>query len=128
MNTHAGEAVEKVVRRQGFKLTELAQQLNVNRRTLYNWFRQPDLSIEIVCRIGSVIRHDFSKELPEAFQKSGIHFLDAHDHAAGMGQENPQTIHYWMNKYIDLLEKYNHLLDTKTTPAEAPKPLASSFY
>jgi|SRR6476661_11109705 len=120
MELHTGEIVERVVRRNGVSISELARRMNVNRRSVYNWFQQKTLKLDLICKIGYVLGHDFSVEFPDAFGEKGFaimeHLVDSMDENHESG-EYPQSIHYWMNKYITLLEKYNELLAEKAQAA-----------
>jgi len=69
MDTHYGQIVEFRVRRNGHNISELARLLNINRRSLYNWFSQQYLKKEYIARIGEVINHNFSEDFPEYFKK-----------------------------------------------------------
>jgi hypothetical protein len=51
MNVHRGRFVEYLVRKRSFNINGLAKSLNINRRTLYNWFSQKDLSLKKIKRI-----------------------------------------------------------------------------
>lgn len=95
---NAGEIVEHAVRRQHVNISELSRQMNVNRRTLYNWFRQKKLPLDVILSIGEVIRYDFSKEFKDEFQVPR--------------QDPSDDKYYWMEKYITLLEDYKSLLQT----------------
>jgi transcriptional regulator with XRE-family HTH domain len=115
MESNAGQIVERVVRRNKVSISELARRMQVNRRSVYNWFDQKTLKIEIICKIGHVLNHDFSVDFPEAFGERGfaamekiVDSMDEHDH------KQPNSVHYWMVKYISLLEKYNELLSYET--------------
>lgn len=116
MNLNAGKVIERVVRRDHIGISELSRKLHVSRRTIYNWFDQESLSFEIICKIGSAIKHDFSKEFPDDFahvdNENGnnmhLNFQNGNDdHLMG---NSSGSVNYWMNKYIKLLEKYNELL------------------
>lgn len=117
MSSNVGKIIERVVRRDHVRISELSRKLHVSRRTIYNWFNQESLSFEIICKIGSAIMHDFSKEFPEEFAR-----IDSEigDNMNAFSTNDPMsaapssgTVEYWMNKYIRLLEKYNELLSHK---------------
>lgn len=117
MNKHYGQVVEKVIRRNGYSISELARSMEVNRRSVYNWFNQKRLNTEIIHRIAGVLNHDFSNELPELFtaktvvEESGALITDQ---SLNTQQINLQTGEaYWKDKYIVLLERYNELLAKK---------------
>jgi plasmid maintenance system antidote protein VapI len=38
-NIHMGQLLERVIRRKGINISELAAALGITRRTLYNWFK-----------------------------------------------------------------------------------------
>ena len=110
MELHHGQTVERIIRRNGYSIAELARIIQVNRRSVYNWFNQRHLKPEIIFRIGSVLNHDFSSEFPSLFVKgetigkSTVHYTESVENAPGLGGSN------WKDEYIDLLEKYNELL------------------
>jgi len=112
MNLNVGEVLERVVRRDRMGISELSRKLNVSRRTIYNWFDQKNLNPEIIWKVGTVIGHDFSIELPESLIKNGNTLHEAFDHYSQTDATKADTnsIYFWMNKYIKLLEKYNEVL------------------
>lgn len=111
MAAHNGEIVEKVIRREGHSLTDLAKITGVNRRSIYNWFLQPRLKPEIIIRIGRAIKHDFSVEFPGEFLPED--FVVPAEVKSAANDEDDETLNVWKEKYIDLLERYNYLLSAK---------------
>lgn len=104
--------MEQAVRMERIGISELSRKLNVSRRTIYNWFGQEDLNPHIILKIGEVIGHDFTVELPEAFIGKHKAMLNAEHHVATDGvQIDSNPVYFWMNKYVSLLEKYNELLN-----------------
>ena len=118
MHLHQGEIVELAVRRSAVNISEISRKMKVNRRSIYNWFRRHSLKIEIICEIGYIINHDFSQEFPDQFVEGGFAI------AQGFVEENKEltgrlnSAHFWMNKYIVLLEKYNALLSGESLDSE----------
>jgi hypothetical protein len=108
MGKHNGQIVEYVVRKVGFNISELAKGTDVNRRTLYNWFKQKDLKSNLIFRIGCVIKHDFGKEFPELFTGGEFNILnelqrpDQNQSTTSRSEES-----YWKFKYFNLLEEFN---------------------
>ena len=94
---HRGAIVEKAVRRSGYSLTRIAKALEISRTTLCNRFKTPNLSGEFINKVGKLIHYDFTIELPTL--KKDADFTENH---AVMQIEA---------KYLQLLEKYNHLLE-----------------
>lgn len=105
MKVHRGKIAEKAVRESGVSLTSLAERLSVSRRTLYNYFLQPDLSIHTLLAIGKNIHVDFSKMLPkETYVIPSPHQFEVRD---SLPEKDPS---FWKEKYYSLLEKHNELL------------------
>ncbi|MDM8176743.1 MULTISPECIES: helix-turn-helix domain-containing protein [Olivibacter] len=112
MDKHYGHIIERIIRRNGYSISELARLTNVNRRSIYNWFNQKNLKPEIIFRIGCALKHDFSEEFPELFTEDEFQKVIA---PAKTSEEDSQTgpeisSSYWKDKYIRILEEYNRLL------------------
>jgi lambda repressor-like predicted transcriptional regulator len=112
MENHYGQIVEYTIRKKGYSIADLARLANVNRRSVYNWFNQKHLKIEIIYRVGVVLKHDFSVEFPELFTPSdfeGIKEVKQPISDDPIFWELPSH-HVWKDRYISLLENYNKLL------------------
>ncbi|MEL6412545.1 MAG: hypothetical protein AAFQ08_00285 [Bacteroidota bacterium] len=99
MRQHRGEIVETIVRRSGYSIKSLAQKLRVSRNTIYNKFREQDLSYEFIANVGDVIHYDFTTDFPEI--KTSI-TLDKDQHAAELWRLE--------QRYARLLERHHKLL------------------
>ncbi|TWR28840.1 TetR/AcrR family transcriptional regulator [Mucilaginibacter pallidiroseus] len=110
MEKHNGQIIEYLVRKYGYSITDLAKELNVNRRSVYNYFQNKYLKSEIIFRIGIVIRHDFSNEFPELFGSNEFTFPIGAISATPTPVSSPINEDVWKDKYIDLLEQYSNLL------------------
>lgn len=109
MQHNAGEIVELAVRRQNVNISQLSKHLNVNRRTLYNWFRQKKLHADVILEIGKAIHYDFSKD----FDGELAYFTynqDLNDPKKDEPSNSDHAVLYWMEKYITLLEDYKRLV------------------
>jgi transposase-like protein len=112
MNKHHGQLIEKIIRLNGYNISELARLLSVDRRTLYIWFKKKRLKKEVILQFAEHINHDFSTDFPEIFIP-----VNQNSPSKGAGSANEvseadedhqdKDIHH---KYIALLEKYNDLL------------------
>lgn len=100
---HRGEIVEKVVRESGMPLSELARRLKKSRRHIYNMFENPKLSLDEIVEIGKIVNYDFASEFTDVRNEVG--FLSDSDEKYCANSNN------WKEKYIELLEKYNKLLE-----------------
>ncbi|TWR28864.1 hypothetical protein FPZ43_11375 [Mucilaginibacter pallidiroseus] len=104
---HHGQILEFTLRKNNYNISDLAKSMNVNRRTLYNWFNQEVVKKDIVFRIGCIIRHDFSIQLPELFTENEFSLINMPKVARNISA----TEDGWRSKYISLLYKYRNLLD-----------------
>jgi len=93
---YTGAMFEKAIRGSDINISLLAKKLNVNRRTIYNWFAKDTVSIDVIHRASEVIGEDFFKYFPD-LQKGRIQAAADAD--------------YWKSKYMLLLEQYNILLN-----------------
>jgi len=109
MNRHHGQLIEKIIRLNGYNISELARLLSVDRRTIYIWFKKKRLKKDVILQFAEHINYDFSIDFPEIFLS--INHSDPLNTSSGTGEEGDsipeKDIH---QKYIELLEKYNNLL------------------
>ncbi|MDB5019132.1 MAG: hypothetical protein JWQ28_259 [Pedobacter sp.] len=111
MSKHYGQILERAIRRNGNSISDVARLLNINRRSVYNWFNQAQLRPEIIYKIGHVINYDFSVDLPHLFTPEDfIRKPRLAVNKQGELMEDTNNSNTWQQKYIDLLEKYNALL------------------
>ena len=103
---HRGEIVELAVRQSVYSLTKLTQRLGKSRRWIYHAFENPILSIEVVLEISKIIHHDFSDEITELKRFNSV--VKAQN---GNSYIENESVDYWKNKYLVLLEKYNAMLE-----------------
>ncbi|MNH77005.1 hypothetical protein D3C73_292910 [compost metagenome] len=112
MGIHLGNILKQVLRMERIGISELSRKLKVSRRTIYNWFEQENLNLQILLEVGNIIGHDFTAELPETLVKNHRHVLSAQDASSVKNTDaDNNSVYFWMNKYIGLLEKYNDLLN-----------------
>ena len=104
---HKGEIVEKAVRASGYPITKLASKMRKSRRWMYLVFENPNVTIDHILEIGTIIHHDFSEEIHELKRKS----KEVHEPSFPYN-EDEDTIEHWKVKYYDLLEEFNTLLKT----------------
>jgi hypothetical protein len=112
MEKHYGQIVEYRVRKNGYCISDLARASNVNRRSIYNWFNQKYLKIEIIYKIGCIIRHDFSQEFPDIFESEDFKIIHKipESQPAYIPENSFKENEIWKNKYLRLLEAFNEML------------------
>lgn len=123
MNIHYGQIVEKIVRRNSYSITELANLTKVNRRSVYNWFNQEHLSPAIIYRIGKALNYDFSIDMPELFSSDDFRQTQVEKKPVSYGESANNDGVNWKNKYISLLEEFQALLAMQLKTAEANSKL-----
>ncbi|MGI2257595.1 helix-turn-helix domain-containing protein [Candidatus Cardinium hertigii] len=95
---HRGEIIENVVRRSGISISVLAEKIGISRNTLYNRFKEKNLSYDFILTLGKVLHYNFAVHFPE--MKSDRTLPD-----------NARAELFQLEqKYENLLEKYNWLL------------------
>lgn len=100
-----GAIVEKQVRLSMVSITDVSKSLNVNRRTLYNWFSKPVIPEYVILNIGECIGYDFSRQIPQLADSKSLF-----SGRVGIGYPKEEDSAYKM-KYLHLLEKYNLALE-----------------
>lgn len=100
-----GEIVELVIRRNNLSISELSRRLHVSRRSVYNWFEQKDLSIDIICKVGDALDYDFSSDFPDLFTRKKSRIISKMDQDFTF-EPQQNSVNYWRDKYINLLEKH----------------------
>ncbi|MBL4674608.1 MAG: hypothetical protein JKY70_00115 [Mucilaginibacter sp.] len=110
MNNHQGQIIEYVVRKNGFNVSNLAAQLGINRRTLYNYFNCSIVKPSVISRIGGILRHDFSQEFPNLFTYEEFQKVLNSGPKFSLGEREFAEDELYKEKYLVLLEQYNDLL------------------
>ncbi|MBC7914288.1 MAG: hypothetical protein H7Y07_09205 [Pyrinomonadaceae bacterium] len=85
--------------------------MKVNRRTIYNWFKRPDLPFIILNEIGHILNHDFSIDFPDMKNIKDSTSFRENLNILQPVYSKADTYQYWMLKYLELLERYNKLTE-----------------
>ena len=128
MEKHYGQIVEYIVRKNGYSITDLAAGLDVNRRTIYNYFQNKNVKYDVIYKIGLIVRHDFSKDFPELFTSDQFDITQRPRAAAEVNavvKVNADDS-YWQDKYIQLLEAYNSALSERIAKNEEQFSIVNS--
>jgi predicted transcriptional regulator len=105
---HRGEIIRKAVYNSGLTITEIAKSIGKSRKWMYLMFENSNVSLDLVLKIGKIIRYDFTADFKELSSSSRIKselFVSSEEH-----EPNAE---FWKNKYLKLLEEYNELLKKK---------------
>lgn len=102
---HRGEILSEAIKKSDIQITTICEKLGKPRSSLYNHFKNKDLSIDILIAVGKIIKHDFSAEIPELKK-----FINrAEEPQMHYGRED-ETDESWKRKYFELLEKHTSTL------------------
>jgi AcrR family transcriptional regulator len=99
---HMGEALEMIIRRRGWNISELAKNIGADRRSFYYWFKQEEIKESLLQRISEVVDYDFSNDFP------GFSVVSPElKQFSELTHPQPKS---WKDKYVTLLEQYSQLL------------------
>ena len=104
VKVHMGELVEKVIKKTGANVTELASAMGVSRRTIYNWYKEEVISVSILNKLSREIGYDFTA----AENVISPAVIESEEQLEN--KEINQDDKYWQSRYIELLERYSELL------------------
>lgn len=82
-------------------------------KTVYRHFQIKDLDDTTMLQYGRVLRHDFSKEVPELAEAINFFQEPQAKYYTRTKEDLIEEIESWKNKYINLLEKYNRIVEEK---------------
>ena len=106
---HRGEIIEKVVRESGIPISYLAKSLKKSRQFVYNIFSNPNVPVDIIVLIGKITHHDFSQEFKDLIVAPKKYKVVSSAETLNEDDQNQDADH-WRTKYLEVLEKYNQLL------------------
>ena len=67
-----GQRIHAELKRQGRTVSWLAQQLCMERTSLYYTFRQSSIDLELLLRISAFIGHNFLQDVADIYKKYGL--------------------------------------------------------
>ncbi len=108
---HKGEIIEKAIRLSGYPITKLAKKLGKSRKWVYLQFENSNVSIDNILEISSIIHHDFSNDIKELKKYKLQNEMQLSIESENVNKSKQTEIESWKNKYLELLEKYNRLLE-----------------
>ena len=76
-------------------ISVISKKLHKSRQYLYNLFENPNIQLDTIMEIGNIIHYDFSKDIQEL----------------NTSNELENSVNYWKDRYMEILEKYNQLLE-----------------
>ena len=107
-----GQVLEAAVKASGLGIERAAKRAKYTRSAYYKHKEDPDLDYHILVRYGKAIRYDFTEEFPDMPK----YLLSEPEDEYGKPQtleEALKILDQWKNKYLELLEKYNRVIEEK---------------
>ena len=99
---HRGEIIEKAIRNSGMPLTSIAREIGKSRQWIYLLFQNPNVSLNIIVKIGKIIYYDFSTDIKD-LTLSRISFEE-------LNEEKNKKEESWKEKYYQLMEEHLQLI------------------
>lgn len=110
--SNRGQVLATAVEATGLNKIVVAKKAGYSRSAYYKHIESPDLDFSILIAYGKAINHDFTDEFPEMPK----YLLSEPDEVYGKPKNLEDAITLlgqWKNKYLELLEKYNRLLEER---------------
>lgn len=110
---HRGALLQQVVAQSGFTITFITKRAGFSRSSFYNHIADKDLSLETLIEYGSILKYDFLKEHPELTGHLAKETQGKYDDtlAPSTIEQALQQRDAWKEKYFELLEKYQKILE-----------------
>ncbi len=96
----------------GLTIEDVAKKADYSRAAYYKHIKNSDLEFHVLIAYGKALQYDFTDEFPEMPK----YLLEEPDEVYGKPkslEEAIKLIEQLKNKYLDLLEKYNLLMEEK---------------
>ena len=107
-----GQVLAAAVEASGLGKEEAAKRAGYTRSAYYKHIENPNLDDHILIAYGKAIKYDFTEEFPGMPK----YMMEEPDDAYGRPktiEEAIKMIDLWKHKYVELLEKYNRLIEER---------------
>jgi len=107
-----GQVLAAAVEASGLGKEEAAKKAGYTRSAYYKHIENPNLDYHILISYGRAIKYDFTEEFPNMPR----YMMEEPDEVYGKPktlEEAMRLMDIWKNKYLELLEKYNRLIEEK---------------
>lgn len=103
-----GEFLNKIITQKGINIGKLMTRMGYHRTTYYTHINQPELDYSILSKYAKEIPYDFAIEFPEMRL---YNYSPESENNIRSIKDIEADRNKWKEKYYDLLEKYNSLLE-----------------
>jgi hypothetical protein len=112
MKPDRGRILAIAVEATGLNKEEVAIKAGYSRSAYYKHIENPNLDYHILMAYGKAIKHDFTIELP-GMPKYLVNDPEENYGKPASLEEAIRQIDIWKDKYVELLEKYNRLIEDR---------------
>jgi hypothetical protein len=109
---HRGQLLENAIKASRLNIEFVAKKAGYSRASYYKHKEDNNLEYHILAAYGKALKHDFTEELPE-MPKYLVEEPEEQYGKAPTLQEAVKQRDKWKEKYYELLEKYNRLIEEK---------------
>lgn len=108
-NIHRGEILEAIVKRSHLTITEIVKRAGYSRSSYYSHIENLQLPYDILEVYGRILNYDFTDHFPDMIKYVSFTTPKEEITLDRAIRERDQ----WKDKYVNLLEKYNSLVEEK---------------
>jgi hypothetical protein len=107
---HRGQVLLAAIGATRLSKEEVAKKAGYSRSSYYKHIEDPDLEFHILIAYGRAIKHDFTEEFPD-MPKYVVEDPPENYSKVPTLEEALQQRDFWKDKYLELLEKYNIMIE-----------------
>lgn len=107
-----GQVLATAVGASGLSKEEVAKKAGYTRSAYYKHIENPNLDFHILIAYGRAIKHDFTEEFPDMPKYMVEEPEETYGKPKSM-DDALRLVEHWKHKYLELLEKYNRLIEEK---------------
>ncbi len=109
-----GQVLATVVEGTGRNKEDVAHKAGYSRSAYYKHIENPTLDYHILMAYGKAIRYDFTEEFPDMPKYIVEEPGDNYSKPVTL-EDAIQLLEKWKDKYLELLEKYNQVIEERIT-------------
>ena len=107
-----GQVLATAVEATGLNKEDVANKAGYSRSAYYKHIENPELDYHILMAYGRAIRYDFTEEFPDMPKYIVEEPGDGFNKPATL-EEAVLLLEKWKDKYLELLEKYNQIIEER---------------
>lgn len=107
-----GQVLATAVEATGLNKEDIANKAGYSRSAYYKHIENPELDYDILIAYGRAIRYDFTEEFPDMPKYIAEEPEDGFNKPTTF-EEAVQQMERWKDKYLELLEKYNQIIEER---------------